>query len=85
MNVDFPPDVQVLVQQAIASGRFHRPEDAVQEALSLWADQERRKTVTRGADLMNAQAAVARILELRKGNLLPEGVTIKDLINEGRA
>jgi hypothetical protein len=29
--------------------------------------------------------AAARILELRKGNLLPPGETIKDLINFGRA
>jgi hypothetical protein len=29
--------------------------------------------------------AAARIRELRKGNLLPPGVTIKDLINHGRA
>lgn len=38
------------------------------------------------ADMLDsAQAAVARILELRKGNLLPEGVSIRDLIHEGRA
>ena len=29
--------------------------------------------------------AAARILELRKGNNLPAGTTIKDLINYGRA
>ena len=29
--------------------------------------------------------AAARIRELRKGNMLPAGVTIKDLINYGRA
>lgn len=34
---------------------------------------------------LTPQAAVARILELRKGNRLPEGETIKDLINYGRA
>ena len=31
------------------------------------------------------QEAVARILELREGNMLPAGVTIQDLIREGRA
>jgi Arc/MetJ-type ribon-helix-helix transcriptional regulator len=85
MNVDFAPDVQVLVQQAIASGRLNRAEDAVQEALSMWAEQERRKAQNRTADLAKSQAAVARIRELRKGVTLPEGVTIRDLINEGRA
>jgi hypothetical protein len=33
----------------------------------------------------NGVDAVARILELRQGNMLPEGVTIQDLIREGRA
>jgi hypothetical protein len=32
----------------------------------------------------NAQQVVARILELRKGNMLPEGVSIRDLIHAGR-
>ncbi len=31
------------------------------------------------------QEAAAHIRELRKGNTLPDGVTIHDLINEGRA
>jgi len=38
--------------------------------------EERRKTPTE---------AVEHIRELRQGNRLPAGVTIKDLINEGRA
>lgn len=31
------------------------------------------------------QEAAARMLELRQGNILPEGVTIQDLMREGRA
>jgi len=31
------------------------------------------------------QEAAARMLELRQGNMLPEGVTIQDLMREGRA
>lgn len=85
MNVDFTPDQQPLVQQAIESGRIHRPEDAAQEAFSLWADQERRLAENRAVNHTKAREAVARLLELRKGNLLPEGVTIRDLIHEGRA
>ena len=33
----------------------------------------------------DGQKAAARMLELRHGNLLPEGITIQDLIREGRA
>jgi len=39
-------------------------------------------TRTRPAE---AQEAAARMLELRQGNLLPEGVTLQDLLREGRA
>jgi len=38
--------------------------------------------LSRGSEGMDA---AARLLELRKGNLLPEGLTIEDLIREGRA
>jgi hypothetical protein len=31
------------------------------------------------------QEAATRLLELRQGNMLPEGVTIQDLMREGRA
>lgn len=31
------------------------------------------------------QEAAARMLELRQNNMLPDGVTIQDLIREGRA
>jgi hypothetical protein len=35
--------------------------------------------------LQRSERAAERIRELRKGNILPEGVTIRDLIDEGRA
>ncbi len=84
MNVDFTAEQQPFVQHAIESGRIHRPEDAVEEALSLWVERERQRSEQPRATLSKTQAA-ARILELRKGNFLPPGVTIEDLINEGRA
>jgi ribosomal protein L12E/L44/L45/RPP1/RPP2 len=33
----------------------------------------------------HGQEAAARMLELRQNNMLPDGVTIQDLIREGRA
>jgi Arc/MetJ-type ribon-helix-helix transcriptional regulator len=83
MNVEFTPEQQMFVRLAIESGRFDRPEDAAQEAFSLWVEHERAKS-RRLSSQENAQAAAARIRELRKGNFLPEGVTIRDLIEEGR-
>lgn len=86
MTVDLNPDVEALVRRAVASGRLSRPEDAVQEALSLWAEQERRKAAAPDQrPKLTPEQAVAKLRELRKGNFLPPGVTIRDLIDEGRA
>ncbi len=41
MEVQFTPDQEAFVRQAIESGRLSRQEDAVQEALSMWEQRER--------------------------------------------
>jgi putative addiction module CopG family antidote len=43
MEVDLTPDQSAFVQQAIETGRLSRPEEAVQQALSLWEERERRR------------------------------------------
>ena len=43
MEVHLTPDQEAFVRQAIETGRFRREEDAVQEALSLWEERERRR------------------------------------------
>jgi putative addiction module CopG family antidote len=43
MNVDLTPDQRALVKRAIESGRFSHEEEAVQEALALWEERERRR------------------------------------------
>jgi Arc/MetJ-type ribon-helix-helix transcriptional regulator len=43
MNVELPPDQRALVKRAIESGRFSDEEQAVQEALALWEERERRR------------------------------------------
>src|SRR4051812_41223287 len=44
MQIDFTPEQQDFVRQAIASARFARPEDAVQAAMGLWVERERRRS-----------------------------------------
>ena len=47
------------MRQAIESGRLHRPEDAVEEALRLWEERERaRVEILAAVDL--AEASLAR-------------------------
>jgi Arc/MetJ-type ribon-helix-helix transcriptional regulator len=43
MQIDLTPEQQDFVLRAVASGRFERPEDAVQAAMMLWVERERRR------------------------------------------
>ena len=43
MEVHLTPDQKAFIRQAIESGRLHREEDAVREAMSLWEERERRR------------------------------------------
>jgi Arc/MetJ-type ribon-helix-helix transcriptional regulator len=63
MNVDFTPDIELLVQQAIESGRLDRPEDAVQEALTLWAEKERQRRSASSAQPALSAAEKAHVFE----------------------
>ncbi len=59
MEVRLTPDQEAFIRQAIEAGRFHRKEDAVQEALSLWEERERtRAEILAAVDA--AEASLAR-------------------------
>jgi Arc/MetJ-type ribon-helix-helix transcriptional regulator len=59
MDVHLTPDQKAFIRQAIESGRLHREEDAVQEALSLWEERERtRAEILTAVDL--AEASIVR-------------------------
>jgi len=59
MEVRLTPDQEAFVRRAIEAGRFGRAEDAVQEALSLWEERERKRAEFL-ATLDDAKASVAR-------------------------
>jgi putative addiction module CopG family antidote len=59
MEVHLTPDQKAFVRQAIEMGRFRREEDAVQEALSLWEERERRRLEILAA-VDEAEASLAR-------------------------
>ena len=59
MNVELTPDQRALVKRAIDSGRFTDEEQAVQEALALWEERERRRLEIL-ASLDEAEASLAR-------------------------
>ncbi|HLG58925.1 MAG TPA: hypothetical protein VI485_26500 [Vicinamibacterales bacterium] len=59
MNVELTPDQRAFVQRAIESGRLTRAEEAVQEALGLWEERERRRLEI-VAMVDEAEASLAR-------------------------
>lgn len=53
------PDQEAFIRRAIEAGRFDRAEDAVEEALSLWEERERKRAEFL-ATLDDAKASIAR-------------------------
>ncbi len=82
MEIYLPPDQEArLVALAANAGRS--PGEIVREAVTLW--EERHAQAHPSPAKHTPAEAAARILELRKNNLLPEGETIERLISYGRA
>jgi Arc/MetJ-type ribon-helix-helix transcriptional regulator len=59
MEVQLTSDQKAFVQRAVESGRLRSEEDAVQEALALWEERE-RKRIEFLSTLDNARASLAR-------------------------
>ncbi len=59
MDVQLTPDQKAFVRQAIQSGRLHREEDAVREALALWEERERTRAEILAA-VDEAEASLTR-------------------------
>lgn len=59
MNVELTPDQRDFVRKAIESGRISGEEEAVQQALVLWEERERRRLEIL-AMLDEADASLAR-------------------------
>jgi putative addiction module CopG family antidote len=59
MTIDLTPTQEAFIQQAVASGRFARAEDAVTEALLLWEGRERHRAEFL-ASLDEAEASLDR-------------------------
>lgn len=79
MTIELKPEQEQMIQEALRSGRYRSIDEFLDEALSAW-----KKETAHAFDRERAQAAAARIRELRKGVTLG-GLKLKDLISEGRA
>jgi Arc/MetJ-type ribon-helix-helix transcriptional regulator len=59
MQIALTPEQSEFIRMAIETGRLQRPEDAVQEALTLWVERERRREEILAA-IDAAEASFAR-------------------------
>jgi Arc/MetJ-type ribon-helix-helix transcriptional regulator len=82
MTINLKPETERLVQEELQNGHFGSVDEMIVEGV-----QARRewKPPSREVRRKTRSEAVTHIREQRQGNHLPAGVTIKDLINEGRA
>ena len=77
MEVRLTPDQEAFVRQGIESGRFHRAEDAVAEALSLWEERERTR-----AEILAAVETAETALAGGEGRVIMTEQDARNLANE---
>jgi Arc/MetJ-type ribon-helix-helix transcriptional regulator len=82
MTIRLKPETERLVQEELQNGRFRSVDEMIVQGVQARRDA---KPLSRDARRKTPAEAVAHIRQLRRGNFIPDGVTIKDLINEGRA
>lgn len=83
MEIHLTSDQKAFIREAIANGRIRHAEEAVEQALSLWEERERRR-VELLASLEEAEASIARgeAIPLTKEALKK---LAEDVKREGRA
>jgi Arc/MetJ-type ribon-helix-helix transcriptional regulator len=78
MKVEFTPDQEAFVRQAIQAGRLDWEEDAVQEALALWKERERARTVILAAmDTVETSLAAGQGRRITRRSMEKLGAGVK--------
>jgi hypothetical protein len=83
MQINLTAEQEAQLAQ-IAAHKGKGADELAREVLLRGLDVEAKLIASRSRN-SQGQEAVARLLELRRGNMLPANVTIQDLIHEGRA
>jgi hypothetical protein len=73
------PELAALIQHWLASGQ-----DVEETLIEVLHPARVDSATTPGKPRRTKAEAVAHMRDARRGNRLPEGVTIRDLINKGR-
>lgn len=59
MELRLNPDQEAFIREGIESGRLRNPEDAFEQAMSLWEERERRRMEIL-ASVQSAEASLTR-------------------------
>ncbi len=59
MTIDIPSDYEDILRQAVASGAYAKPEDALRHALELFAAEQSKAPVAKKLDRWNERNAAA--------------------------
>lgn len=84
MTITLSPELERLVNQRIANGEFENVEDVLAAALQRLGTSPGPEPDHSASERTNVREAIKRIRQLRKGVTLGPGVTIRQLIEEGR-
>jgi len=82
VTIELKPETERIVREELQNGHFQSVEEIIMRGVQARRDAGRSTERQRPK---TAAEAVAHIRESRHGNRLPAGLTIRDLINEGRA
>jgi Arc/MetJ-type ribon-helix-helix transcriptional regulator len=83
MQINLTPEQQDFVRQAVESGRIEHPEDAVQAALALWIERERRRAeIIASVDIAKASIDRGEGAEITRESML---ALAEDVKRRGRA
>jgi hypothetical protein len=77
------PELEQRVERGIRNGQFRDVDELLTRALDALEKEQPAPAIPEPR--RTREEAVAHMLEARKGRRLPDGVTIRDLINKGRA
>ncbi len=72
-------ELESLIQERLKTGEFQSVEQLLMNALKALSESK-----SKGEKQKTRAEAIAHIKSSRKGNKLPEGMTLKELINQGR-
>jgi antitoxin ParD1/3/4 len=98
LNIALSPELDRFVRERVESGLYASASEVVREALRLLARHESSQTpIVSGTALANAgdlqeqridrastRDAIDELRRLRKGTILGPGLTVRQLIDEGR-